>query len=670
MSCAACVGHVERALLAVDGVQTVRVSLLTNDARVEMDKDVPWETLAKAVDGAGYEAAAAVEWKDEYPGLVRAAGLTLLAGLAAMAAMPFSDHHSTGMKWLQWAAATLVMAGPGRGYYVRAVQGLRHGRMDMSTLIAVGTGAAYLYSLAATVLFHGHVYYEAVVFIIALVLVGKVFELRARRQTASALESLVKLQPATAIVLRDGGQSEVPVHEVRAGDLVLLQPGAQVAVDGIVDSGDSSVDESMLTGEPVPVWKTAGTRVSAGTLNGLGALKVRVTATGAATTVSQIARAMREAQATRAPIQQLADKVSSIFVPAVMGISLLTLLGWLGQGAEWGEAVANAVAVLIIACPCAMGLAVPAAVMVATGRAAQFGVLIKGGEALERLADIDTVVLDKTGTITEGRPVVTEFSGTPEDLPLIAAVEAMSEHPLARSVVTYAGGGGGATAFQAHPGRGAEATVQGRRVRVGRPDWLGVDSAAPISATIDGRPAGVFSVEDPVRPSSKGAIARMRAEALDVAILTGDAEAAAQRVAGETGIGRVFARLLPAEKLERIREMQAGGRKVLMIGDGINDAPALAKADVGMAMATGADIAVEAGDATLLRADLNAAVDAIRLAREAKRVMKSNLFWAFAYNAVGIPVAALGFLNPIVASAAMAFSSVSVLANSLRLRGR
>jgi len=676
MTCAACVSHVERALTEVEGVRNATVSLLTNEAKVTFD---PAKTnlaeLKAAVYDAGYESpdlqTDQPEPPDEYPAVRRRALVSLALGLAAMAAMPFVGHDSTIARYTQLAAAIYVMAFPGREYYVRAAKGLTHRRFDMSTLIAVGTGSAFLYSLAATIAphaFHSRglmpdIYYEAVIFIIALVLVGRMFEVRARRETAAALRGLAELQPRTATILRNGESVELPIEQVQRGDIAIIKPGARIPVDGVIESGVSAVDESMLTGEPLPVAKRPGDRLSAGTVNGMAALQLKVTATGDGTALAQIGRMMRDAQSTRAPMQKLADQVSAIFVPTVLVIAAVTFAAWLINGADTAQALSAAVAVLIIACPCAMGLAIPAAVMVATGRAASLGVLIKGGEALERLARIQTVVLDKTGTITEGRPTVTRYTGTAEDLPLIAALESASEHPLAQSIVRYAGGRlSPVTDFLAIPGQGATGVVDGHEVKVGRSE------EATIAAMIDNRPAGLFDVNDPIKPTSREAIAALQKAGLKVIMLTGDRETTARQVAQSVGIDDVIAGVLPEGKLDAVRAEQANGRKVAMVGDGINDAPALAQADAGIAMASGAGIAVEAGDVTLLRNDLRAVEAAIRLSKATVRIMRQNLFWAFCYNAAGIPVAALGLLNPVVASGAMALSSLSVLANSLRLR--
>ena len=674
MTCAACVGHVERALTKTEGVQKAQVNLLANEAKITFNPNKTTEAqLKQAIEDAGYKAEQQTT-PDEYPKTRRHAIISLTLGAIIMASMPFAGHENT---YPQLIAAIFVMAVPGREYYIRAAQGLKHGRFDMSTLIAVGTGSAFLYSLAATIFphqFHARglmpdVYYEAVIFIIALVLTGKMFELRARRETASALRELAQLQPATALIIKNNEPIETPIDQVQPNDIALIRPGARIPVDGIIKTGNSSIDESMLTGEPIPVEKHPGDPLSAGTVNGTGALQIKVTAVGSATILSQIGRMMREAQSTRAPMQKLADKVSAIFVPTVLIIALATLIIWLLQGADPGRALSAAVAVLIIACPCAMGLANPAAVMVSTGQAAKLGVLIKGGEALERLAQIQTVVLDKTGTITEGRPTVTRYTGTAEDLPYIASLEAASEHPLAQAIVRYANSTPlTVTNFQAEPGQGATGIINGHTVKVGRPAWVGSSEEATMAATIDNRPAGAFDVNDPIRPTSKAAIATLHQLGLEVAMLTGDRLATANQIAKEAGITQVTAGVLPGGKRDAIRAYQDKGRKVAMVGDGINDAPALAQSDAAIAMASGSGIAVEAGEITLLRNDLTAVADAIRLSKLTVKIMRQNLFWAFCYNAAGIPIAALGLLNPIFASAAMAFSSFSVLANSLRLR--
>jgi Cu+-exporting ATPase len=615
-----------------------------------------------------------------------------------------------------------VMGWAGRHFYTRAWTAAKHGTSDMNTLVALGTGAAFVYSLVATFApdvfvsrgVSPDVYYEAVLFIVALILVGNAFEARAKRETSRALRQLTELQPATARILRDGGEVEVPIEAVQRGDTVVVRPGERIPVDGEVTSGASAVDESMLTGESMPVGKRVGSQVIGGTVNRTGAFRLRATKLGAESTLAGIVKLMRDAQSSRAPIQGLVDRVTAVFVPVVISIAVVTffvwLLTWPGE-APLIPAFAVAVTVLIIACPCAMGLAVPTAIMVSTGKGAEAGILLKGGEALQRAGDVDTVVLDKTGTVTEGRPSVTDVllpgtgaeadppnpSSEAELLRTAAAVEALSEHPLGEAVVRFAKSRGldvpEADAFESHTGRGASARVGGRDVLVGsarlmrergveiealedEAEALSAQARTPMYVAVDGVLAGVLAVADPVRESSRAAIARMRAMGLDVVLLTGDTEATARAVASEVGIDRVVAGVLPDGKVDEVRRLQDGDRVVAMVGDGINDAPALAQADLGIAMGGGTEIAAEAGDLVLMREDLHGVADAVRLSRKTLRTMKENLFWAFVYNTVGIPVAAgvlyPGFgilLSPILASAAMAFSSVSVVGNSLRLRG-
>lgn len=662
MTCSACQGHVQQALEEVPGVQSASVSLLTNEATVVFDPAIatPVAMVAAIIDN-GYEAVVREE-ADQ----VRPAAISIAIGLVMMAVMPFVGHANLTWNWVQLVLSLYVMAGPGRQYYVKAFSGLRHGNTDMSTLITLGTGAAFTYSLAALAGLVHEVYFEAVVFILGLVLAGRAMESRARHQTAEAIRKLAQLSPATAWLRRDDAWVAVSIDTVALGDRLLVKPSERIPVDGTLESGSSAVDESMLTGEPLAVAKVIGAHVSAGTLNGAGSFEMRATAVGAGTMLGQIVRMTREAQSSKAPLQRLADRISAIFVPVVVSLSILTFAVWLFQGREVAFALQSAVAVLIIACPCAMGLAVPAAVMVAAGRAAGLGVLFKGGEAMERLARVDVAVLDKTGTLTEGRPVVTRFEGDRRWLRSVAAVEQASEHPLAQAIVAYAPAPLPAVSnFLATPGQGAEGVVDGHHIKVGRGTWLNVPTDFPIAATVDGKYALALDVDDTVKPTSAAGVQRL---ALRTIMLTGDRSAAAQRIAAAVGITEVHAGLLPVEKLAFIAALQKEGRVVAMIGDGVNDAPALAQADVGLAMATGSDIAAETAAVTLLRPDLLAAADAFAIARVTVRVMRQNLFWAFVYNAIGIPLAAFGQLNPILASAAMALSSVSVLANSLRLR--
>ncbi len=674
MTCAACQGFVEKTLSAQPGVLRANVSLVLNQALVDFDPAATSaETLIKAVGKTGYRAR---EGTASQPGNASSATVwaSLAIGLLMMLAMPFLGHEARWWVWTQMALAALVMTVAGHPFYVKAWSALRQRRADMNVLIALGTGAAFALSSFAAISpdwFHRRgmmpqVYFEAVVLILAFVLTGKMLEERAKRQTSLALRQLLDLQPKRASIRRDGVEIEVAVETLLPGDLLLVRPGDRVAADGEVVEGAGSVDESMLTGESLPVEKIIGSRVYGGTTNGYGAMTVRVSVEGGESLLAQIVRVLRDAQGDKAPVQALADRVSAVFVPVVVAAAALSgvLWVWLG-GADWAHAVVIAVAVLVISCPCAMGLAVPTAILASTGHAARLGILIKGGEALERLSEVSIVVLDKTGTITKGMPRVVRVEG--DVLAQAASLESRSEHPLAVAIVRHAREEGirlePVEDFAAQPGVGVRGTVAGKRVEI----FSGADPGA-VSVHVDGRDAGTIWLADEVKETSAAAIARMIAMGLRVVMLSGDREEAARQVAQAVGIGEVIAGVLPVGKVEAVARLQAGGAKVAMVGDGLNDAPALEKADVGIAMAKGADLAIEAGDVALLRGDLNSVAEAIELSRRTMRVMRQNLFWAFLYNVVGIPVAALGLLNPVVAAGAMALSSISVMMNSLRLR--
>jgi P-type Cu+ transporter len=704
MTCAACAARIEKQLNKLPSVEAA-VNLAAERAHVRFDPSLASvDNILSTVVKTGFKASVSTadthaEEKARklaaYRAEVRRFWISALLSLplaVQMLLMFVGGHGEVLPRWLQLLLATPIQFWIGWRFYVGGLNAIRGGSGNMDVLVALGTSVAWLFSAVVTVFgLHEHVYFEASAMVITLVLMGKILEARAKAKTSAAIESLVKLQPQTAHVERDGRLVEVDVAAMIPGDLFVVRPGEAVPVDGEVVEGSSSADEAMLTGESLPVAKGSGDSVFAATINGDGLLRCKATGVGSHTLLAGIIRLVEQAQGSKAPVQRLVDKVAAVFVPVVAAIALVTFGAWWWLGGSFTIALVNAVAVLVIACPCALGLATPTAIMVGTGRGARAGVLIRNAQALELAEKLEVLAVDKTGTLTEGRPVVTDVmteggsTSTNELLRLTASLEQGSTHPLAAAIVGRAKAVGLDLAMPrdvvAMPGKGLAGTVDGHKLKAGSPAWLAEQGIAVpdvsalqtagrsvVAVAADSRCLGLIGIADPLRESSRAAVARLRAQGVDVVMLTGDNPQTAAAIAAEVGVDRFEAGVLPEGKADAVAHIKASGRRVGMAGDGINDAPALAAADISFAMGAGSGVAMETADVTLMRNDLRGVADAISLSRATLNKIRQNLFWAFIYNVLGIPAAAFGLLNPVVAGAAMAMSSVSVVSNSLLLR--
>ncbi len=707
MACAACSARVEKVLNRIEGVVEANVNLSTNKAVVEFPSGiVEDEVLVKAIEQAGYKAEIEVERDADRERKLREAEIKSLKTsfiISAALSIPLFSamfFHMAGKDniltngYFQLLLATPVQFIIGYRFYKGAFNSLRGGGANMDVLVSMGTSASYFYSLYNLLTGVHEYYFEASAVIITLILLGKTFEAVAKGKTSEAIKELMGLQPKTARVIKNEVEEDIPIEKVEIGDIIVVRPGERIPVDGIIEEGNSSIDESMITGESIPIDKTIGEEVIGATINKFGSFKFRATKIGKDTVLSQIIKLVEDAQGSKAPVQRLADKMSGIFVPVVVGIALVTFLGFYLIKGSFNMGLINAVSVLVIACPCALGLATPTAIMVGTGKGAENGILIKSGEHLERAHKIEAIVFDKTGTITKGEPEVTDivnFNSIDKDelLRIAAAVEKTSEHPLGQAIVRK-----GEEEllkitepenFMAIPGKGLKAKLKGKEIYIGNRKLmkeadiniknsekelsrLEEEGKTAMIVGIDGKVSGVIAVADKIKENSKKAIEDLKNMGLEVYMITGDNERTAKAIAKEVGITNVLAEVLPENKAEVVEKIKEEGKLVGMVGDGINDAPALVAADVGFAIGTGTDVAMEAADITLMRGDLTSIVTAIRLSHRTMRTIKQNLFWAFFYNSIGIPFAALGFLNPMVAGGAMAFSSVSVVTNSLRLK--